>query len=68
MKPWLKSNLKEIQISINNQNVLVQETEKRAPVTPCIGVYKAKIQSDGSLYNLKLRILVRGYFKNKEQV
>ena len=31
-------------------------------------VYKAKIQSDGSLDNLKLRILVRGYLQNKELV
>ena len=31
-------------------------------------VYKAKIQSDGSLDILKLRILVRGYLKNKEMV
>ena len=31
-------------------------------------VYKAKIQSDGSLDKLKLRILVRGDFQNKEMV
>ena len=31
-------------------------------------VYKAKIQSDGSLDNLKLRIVVRGYLQNKEMV
>ena len=29
-------------------------------------VYKAKIQSDGSLEKLKLRIVVRGYLQNKE--
>ena len=29
-------------------------------------VYKAKIQSDGSLDKLKLRIVVRGYLQNKE--
>ena len=28
--------------------------------------YKAKIQSDGSLDKLNLRIVVRGYLKNKE--
>ena len=28
-------------------------------------VYKAKIQSDGSLDKLNLRILVRGYLQNK---
>ena len=31
-------------------------------------VYKAKIQSDGSLDNLKLRIVVRGDFQNREMV
>ena len=31
-------------------------------------MYKAKIQSDGSLDKLKLRIVVRGYFQNKEMV
>ena len=29
-------------------------------------VYESKIQSDGSLAKLKLRILVRGNFNNKE--
>ena len=31
-------------------------------------VYKAKIQSDRNLDKLKLRIVVRGYFQNKEMV
>ena len=31
-------------------------------------VYKAKIQSDGSLDKIKLRIMVRGDFQNKEMV
>ena len=31
-------------------------------------VYKSKIQSGGSLDKLKLRIVVRGYLKNKELV
>ena len=31
-------------------------------------VYKAKIQSDGSLDKLKLIIVVRGYLQNKEMV
>ena len=31
-------------------------------------VYKAKIQSDGSLDKLKLRIVVRGDLKNKEMI
>ena len=37
-------------------------------MTPCMDVYKAKIQSDGSLDKLKLRIVVRGDLKNKELV
>ena len=31
-------------------------------------VYKAKIQSDGSLDKLKLRIVVRGDLQNKETI
>ena len=31
-------------------------------------VYKAKAQSEGSIYKLKLRILVRGDMQNKELV
>ena len=37
-------------------------------MTPCIDVYKEKIQSDGSLDKLKLRIVVRGDLQNKEMV
>ena len=33
-----------------------------------MGVYKAKIQSDGSLDKLKLRIVVRVDFQNKEMI
>ena len=67
-KPWLKATQKEIHNLINNQNFLVQQPEKGDPVTPCMDVYKAKIQSDGSLDNLKLSILVRGNLQNKELV
>ena len=38
------------------------------PVTPCMDVYKASIQSDGSLDKLKLRIVVRRDLRNKEMV
>ena len=37
-------------------------------MTPCIYVYKAKIQSDGSRDKLKFRIVVRGEQHNKELV
>ena len=65
-KPWLKSNLKEIKNLINNQTFLVQETEKGEPVTTYMDEYKSKIQSDGSLDNIKLKIVVRVYLHNKE--
>ena len=35
-------------------------------MTPCMDVYKAKIQSDGSIEKLKMRIVVRGDLQNKE--
>ena len=67
-KPWLKETQKEIKNLINNQTFLVEDPKKGEPVTPCIDVYKAKIQSDGSLDKLKLGIVVRGDLKNKEPV
>ena len=38
----------------------MDEPEKGEPVTTCMDVYKANIQSDGGLQKLKLRIVVRG--------
>ena len=64
-KPWLKATMKEIGSLINNQTFPVEDTEKDKPVTLCIDVYKAKIQSDGSLDKIKLRIVVRGDLQNK---
>ena len=57
-KPWLKANMKEVKNLINDQTFLVQEPYKGDPVTPCMDVYKVKIQSDGILDTLKLRIVV----------
>ena len=67
-KPWLKATLKEIKNLINNQTFLIEDPKDGEPVTTCMDVYKAKIQSDGSLDKLKLRIVVRGYLQNKEIV
>ena len=67
-KPWLKATLKDINNITNNQTFLIEDQYAGKPVTPCMDVYKAKIQSDGSLDNLKLRILVRGDLQNKEMV
>ena len=67
-KPWLKATLKEIKNLINNQTFLIEDPDKYEPVTPCMDVYKAKIQSDGSLDKLRLRFLLRGYIYNKELV
>ena len=64
-KPWLKENLKEIKNIINNQTFLIEDKNEGEPVTPCMDVYKANIQSDGSLDKLKLRIVVIGDLQNK---
>ena len=48
-KPWLKDTLKEIKNLINNQTFLIDDQKYGEPVTPCMDVYKEKIQSDGSL-------------------
>ena len=59
-KPWLKSTLKDINNLINNHTFIVEDPDKYEPVTKCMNIYRAKIQSDGSLDKLKLGILVRG--------
>ena len=41
---------------------------KGDPKTPCMDFYKAKIQSDGSLDKLKLRIVVREDLQNKDLI
>ena len=46
----------------------VEDQNEGEPLTPCMYVYKAKIQSDGILDKLKLRIVVRGDLQNKEMV
>ena len=60
-----KGKSKGDQNIINNHTFLVEYTKKGEPVTPCMDVYKTKIQSDGSLDKLKLRIVVRGDLYNK---
>ena len=67
-KPWLKATLEEINNLINNQTSMVEDQNEGEPVTPCMDVYKAKIQYDGSFDKLKLRILVREDMQNKEMV
>ena len=53
---------------INNQTFIVGYPRKDEPVTPCMYVYKAKIQYDRSLDKIKSRIVVRGDLQNKELV
>ena len=67
-KPWLKANLKEIKNLIYNQTFMIEEPKDGEPFTPCMDVYKAKIQSDGSTDKLKLRIVVRVDLQNKEMI
>ena len=57
--------MKEIKILIDNQTFLIEDSDKDEPVTICMDVYKAKIQSDGVLDKLKPRILVRVDLQNK---
>ena len=48
--------------------MLVEEPENGETVNLCMDVYKAKIQSDGSLDKLKWRIVVKVDLQNKELV
>ena len=65
-KDWLKAKSKFIKTLINNKTFLMDEPENIYPTTPCMNIFKAKIQSYGIFDNLKLRHLVRVYLKNKE--
>ena len=67
-KPCLKVSLKEIKNLINNHHFIIEDQNEGEPITTCMDVYKAKIQSDGSLDKLKLKIVVRGDLQNKELV
>ena len=67
-KPWLKATQNDIKNITNNQTFLFQDPYRGEPVTPCMGFYKAKIQSDVSLDKLKLRIFLIGDMQNKEVV
>ena len=58
--------MKEIKNLINSQNFLVEDPDKDEPVTPCMDVDKSKIQSDGSLDKIKLKIEVIDYLQNNE--
>ena len=42
-KPWLKATLKEINNLISNQTLLIEYQNEGEPVTPCMNVYKYKI-------------------------
>ena len=64
-KPWIKETLKEMNDLINDQTFTVKNIEKGEPVTPCMDVYKSKIQFDGSIGKLEVRIVVIGYLQNK---
>ena len=59
-KSWLKATLKEIKNLINNHTFLIEDQNEGEPITQCMNVYKEKIQCNGSLDKLKLRIIVRG--------
>ena len=63
-----KSNSEGDQNITNKKIFLVQDPDKGNPVTPCMDVYKEKIQSDGSLYNIKLIIVIIRELQNKELV
>ena len=65
-KTQIKATLNDINNLINNQTSMVEDQNEGEPVTPCMDVYKANIQYDGSLDKLKLRIVVRGDLQNKE--
>ena len=67
-KPWLKANVKQINNLIKNKTLLLDEPEKGEPKTSCMDVYKSKIQYYGSLDELKVISVVRGYLHIKDLI
>ena len=67
-KPWLKATLKDIKNLVKNQTFMIKDPKDGEPVTPYMDVYKAKIQSYGSLDKLNLRIVVRGDLQKREMI
>ena len=67
-KTWLKETIEEIKNIINNQTFPIEDQNEGEPVNTFMDVYKAKIQSDGSLERLRLRIVVRVELQNKQLV
>ena len=65
-KPWLKATLKEINNLIKNQTFLIEDQNEGEPVTPCMDVYKAKIESDGGLDKLKLILWLEEICKTRK--
>ena len=59
------ATLKEIKNIINNKTFLIEDQNEGKPVTPCMDVYKEKIQSDGGIDKFKLRIVVIVDLQNK---
>ena len=64
-KPWLNETQNYIKNLINNRTFIFGDIKKGEPVTPCMDVHKAKVQSNGIIYKLNLRIFVRRYLENK---
>ena len=48
-KAWLASTWKEIKNPIKNQTFIMDDPDMGDPATPCMGISKANIQSDGSI-------------------
>ena len=67
-KTWLKATQNDIKNLIKNQTLLVEDPKKGEHVTPCMDMYKASIQYNGSHDKLKMDFVVRGYFQNNEVV
>ena len=47
---------------------MIEDPKDGEPVTPCMDVYKAEIQSYGSLDKLKFRIVVKGDLQNNVMI
>ena len=65
-KPCPRATHKEIKNLIDNRTFALEDPNPEETATTCMDVYKANIQSDGTIDKLKLRIVVIGDFQNKD--
>ena len=64
-RAWLKSLLKELKTLVDARTFAIKAVLEGEESTPVMEIFKVKINSDGTLDELKSRIVVRGDLQSK---